>query len=47
MINEVMRVKELSKIYRIYNRHTDRLMGFFVKGKRHTDFVHWTGSAFP
>jgi ABC-type polysaccharide/polyol phosphate transport system ATPase subunit len=39
MINEVMRVKELSKIYRIYNSHTDRLMEFFVKGKRHTDFV--------
>lgn len=39
MINEVMRVKELSKIYRIYNSHTDRLMEIFVKGKRHTDFV--------
>ncbi len=39
MTNEVMRIRELSKIYRLYHSHADRLMEFFVKGKRHTDFV--------
>jgi len=36
---EVLRVRNLSKVYRIYDNPIDRLKEFFVKGKRHTDFV--------
>jgi len=39
LVVEVLRASELSKIYKLYNKTTDRLKEFFLKGNRHTDFV--------
>lgn len=39
MVEEILRVKELSKIYRLYNKKIDRLAEFFGKDNKHTDFV--------
>ena len=38
-VEEVLRVSELSKIYTLYSKNTDRLKEYFFKGNRHTDFV--------
>ena len=36
---EVLRVRELSKIYALYSKSADRLKEYFLGGSRHTDFV--------
>ncbi len=36
---EVLIVKDLTKIYSLYEKPLDRLIEFFIKGKKHTDFV--------
>jgi len=38
MSEEIIRLQELSKSYRLYSKSTDRLMEFFVKDNRHKDF---------
>jgi ABC-type polysaccharide/polyol phosphate transport system ATPase subunit len=38
-VEEVLRASELSKIYKLYSKSTDRLKEYFFKGNRHTDFV--------
>ena len=38
-VEEVLRASELSKIYTLYSKSTDRLKEYFFKGNRHTDFV--------
>jgi lipopolysaccharide transport system ATP-binding protein len=39
MKREVVRVIDLTKVYRFYNKPLDRLKEFFVDGSKHTDFV--------
>jgi len=38
-MNEALRVIELSKVYRLYNKNIDRLKEFFTKETKHIDFV--------
>src|SRR4030042_5759042 len=37
--NDVLSVRDLTKIYRLYKNPLDRLKEFFLKGKRYIDFV--------
>ena len=39
-------VKDLTKIYSLYEKPLDRLTEFFIKGKKHTDFVSLDGVSF-
>jgi len=39
-------VKDLTKIYSLYEKPLDRLTEFFIKGKKHTDFVALDGVSF-
>jgi ABC-type polysaccharide/polyol phosphate transport system ATPase subunit len=38
-MSEALRVIELSKVYRLYNKNIDRLKEFFTKDTKHVDFV--------
>jgi lipopolysaccharide transport system ATP-binding protein len=45
-MSEVLKVIELSKVYRLYNKNIDRLKEFFTKDTKHVDFVALNRASF-
>lgn len=39
MFSKALDVVNVSKIYKLYNKNSDRFREFFIKGKRHSDFA--------